>query len=265
MRYLVSASVAILLTVGLSPQFSPAGFSYAGELKYVGSSTVGRFIRDASEIYTKSTFSLDTKPESGGGEKIGLSGAADIGGVARAVNPEILSKGGFATLIGKDAIAAIVNAKNPVKSLTKDQLKGIFTGKIKNWKEVGGKDAPIRALIVKKGSATRKVFGKAILGGDSYKGAEVVTPDAKIPSKVGKDPNAIGQISFAFIIGKAKRIRALNIGSEKASVDNPNYPITRPLFLVTMGAPSGETKAFIDWAVSPAGQKVVKGKFVGVK
>ena len=236
----------------------------AGTMNYVGSSTVGKFISDAAKVYKQSDFVLDTAPESGGGEKGAAKGTCDLCGVARDVNQKYLDQGVEVTLIGKDAIAAIVNKDNPVSELTSAQLKEIFTGKITNWKQVGGPDMPISAYIVKKGSATRKVFRKAILGADDYVGAEVVTPDAKIPTKVGREKGAIGQISFAFLSGNTE-VRALTIDGQKATVQNPDYPVTRPLHIATKGAPTGEVKAFLDWAVSPAGQDVVKQRFVGVK
>lgn len=237
--------------------------SYAGELKYVGSSTVGKFIRDAQKVYKDSTFKLNTKPESGGGEKCPGAGTCDIGGVARDVKKEILAGGTVATTIGKDAIAAIVNPSNKVSALSLAQLSDIFTGKVTNWKEVGGSDMPINVFIVNKNSATNKVFKKVVLKGGDYK-AKVVKPDAKIVRLVSKQEGAIGQISFAFIIGN-DAVKPIKPGGQDASVANPNYPITRPLNLVTKGQPTGEAKKFIDWALSPAGQKVVKQRFVGVK
>lgn len=253
-----------ILVAGFALVLLSATGSQAGELKYVGSSTVGKFISAAAKVYQVSTFNLNTKPESSGGESCSTSGSCDIGGVARDVKAEYLEKGVHATLIGKDAIAVIVNAKNPVKSLSTDQLKGIFTGKIKNWSEVGGVDKPIAVLVVKEGSATRKVFQKVVLGGGEYAGVKVVSPDGKIPTIVSRDISSIGQISFAFISGKRK-IAAVAIDGQEASVNNTKYPITRPLFLTTKGAPTGDAKAFIDWALSPEGQDVVKKKFVGAK
>jgi phosphate transport system substrate-binding protein len=238
--------------------------SYGGSISYVGSSTVGKFIGDASKVYKKSKFKLNTKPESGGGERCAIAGRCSVGGVARSVKPEMLKKGAVATLIGKDAIAAIVNSKNPVKELSAAQLKGIFTGKISNWSELGGDDLAIKSYIVKKGSATRKVFASKLLGGAAYQGAKVITPDAKIVRSVANQKGAIGQISFSFLTGK-RGIRALSIDGQAATVKNPNYPVTRPLYLVTKGAPKGDVKKFVEWALSPAGQSVVMERFVGVK
>jgi len=236
----------------------------AADLRYIGSSTVGKFIKDASSVYKGGSLAMDTVPESSGGEKCALGGQCEIGGVARSVGKKYLDKGATATLIGKDAIAAVVNAKNKVSGLSSKQLTGIFTGKIKNWKDVGGADLPIKVYIVKKGSATRKVFRAKGMNGAKYHGVKVITPDAKILTKVGREKGAIGQISFAFLAGN-KKIKALSVDHQKASLSNPSYPITRPLYLVTKGAPTGAAKGFIDWTLSSAGQKVVKNRFVGVK
>ena len=235
------------------------------EISYVGSSTVGLFVREAAKVYTKIKFSINTELESVGGERAGLNGKADIGGVARDLIPFSISEGAVPTLIGMDAIAAIVNEKNPLKDITKEQLKGIFTGKIRNWKEVGGSDSPIRVLIVDKRSATRGVFKKAVLGGEGYSGAEAISPDSGIVGIVAADPNAIGQIGLAFFKGKNMKVRALSIDGQEASVDNPKYPVTRPLYFVTKGQPKGEVKDFIDWARSPEGQELVKKTFVGYR
>jgi phosphate transport system substrate-binding protein len=238
--------------------------AFAGEIKYLGSSTIGKLIQDASMVYPKSSFSLDLAPESDGGEQVGVKGGADIGGVARDVNVDVIKAGAQVFLIGKDAVSVIVHASNPVAGLTSSKLKDIFTGKIKNWKEVGGKDKAIKPLITDKESATHNVFKKIILGGAEYEGATIVKPDVDIVSQVKNNDSAIGQISLAFLT-TAKGITTLTVDGQAASVNNPSYPITRPLYLVTKGAPSGEAKGFIDWVLSPQGQKIVQKRFIGIK
>ncbi len=261
MTRLTIAGVLALAVVAPAPLSLPAS---AGELKYVGSSTVGKFISDAAAVYYSASFKVDTQPESGGGESCPMRGACDIGGVAREVGSDFISHGVQATLIGKDAIGVVVNADNPVKALSSPQLKDIFTGKVTNWSKLGGPDLKIKPLIVKQGSATRSVFQTAIMGDAEYAGAEVVTPDAKIIGETARDKGAIGPISFSFLQG-ASGITALDVDGQKAAVTNPAYPITRPLYLTTKGAPTGDAKAFIDWAVSPAGQEIVKKNFVVAK
>lgn len=251
-----------IVALSIAALTSSAG-ALAGEIGYTGSSTVGKFIADASTSYKGSSIKSDTRPESSGGESCPLRAACDFGGVARVVKQAVLDQGVVATLIGKDAIAVVVNVDNPVKELSGNQIKGIFTGQIKNWSEVGGPDLAITTYVVKKGSATRMVMQAKVLGGADYEGATVVTPDAKIIPTVGRDKGAIGQISFAFLSGKSN-IRPLAIDGQAASVDNPQYPITRPLYLTTKGTPAGEVKAFVDWALSADGQAVIKQRFIGV-
>lgn len=242
-----------------------ASLASAGTINYEGSSTVGKFIADASEAYTESQLVLKTRTESSGGERCAASGKCDLGGVARGVNQQYLDEGATPTLIGKDAIAAVVNSANPIKELSSEQLKGIFSKQITNWSEVGGNDLAINVYIVKKGSATRKVFAKHVLAGTGYGDAvEVITPDAKMVPTVSRDPAGIGQISFAFLSDDSGVV-PVAVDGQAATVENSNYPITRPLYLLTKGAPAGETKAFIDWAISAQGQQIVKQRFVGIK
>lgn len=235
-------------------------------VSYVGSSTVGKFMHEASAVYTAVSFDINTKPESGGGENATAAGKTDIGGVARDVKPAILDQGVQKFLIGKDAIGAWVNASNPVSDLSMAQLKDIFTGKITNWKEVGGKDLPVSVYIVNPQSATRKVFSQKVLSNQDCAGnVMTVRPDPVIIDKVAGDEGGIGQLSFALgnTHARASAVKKINIDGEEASVNNANYQVTRPLYLITKGAPSGEVKAFIDWSLSDAGQAIVKKYFVG--
>ncbi len=236
------------------------------QLKYVGSSTVGRFMNDASKLYTKATFKIDTKPESGGGENAVASKRADIGGVAREVKPTILKKGVEKYLIGRDAIAVLVHKDNPVGELSKEQLAGIFTGKITNWSEVGGSDMGINVYIVNPQSATRKVFREAVLGKSDYAGKTLKTirPDSDILNRVAKDPGAIGHLSFALLPG-AKGVKPIAPFGQEPSVNNPKYPITRPLYLITNGPAKGAADDFIKWAISDEGQKLIKKYYVGLR
>ncbi len=241
-----------------------SSLSLAETINYEGSSTVGKFITDAAEVYPNAKFKLNTVPESAGGEQCAMRQKCDMGGVAREVNSRFLESGVVKTLIAKDAIAAIVNAHNPVTALSTEQLRAIFTGEITNWSEVGGDDLPIKAFVVKEASATRQVFADAVLNGASYNGVEVITPDAKMLTIVGRDPSAIGQLSFAFLGGRDE-VKALEVDGHLASVENPDYHITRPLYITTHGEPTGSVKAFLDWTLSPEGQSIVKKRFVGVK
>jgi len=142
-------------------------------------------------------------------------------------------------------------------------LKDIFTGKVKNWSELGGDDLAIRPYIVKTASATRHVFQDLVMDGEAYSGAKEVSPDRKILASVLHDRGAIGQLSLAFLKG-IKRIGVVSIDGQRATSSNPNYPISRPLYLVTGGQPNDKVKAFLSWAQSEEGQSVVRKRFVGL-
>jgi phosphate transport system substrate-binding protein len=253
-------SLFTLITV-----FFMSGNVSAGTIVYRGSSTVGQYIQDAATVYKPSLFDINTRSESSGGEDAIAAGKADIGGVARDVRQAILDKGVQKFLIGKDAIGILVHKSNPVKVLSIEQLAGIFSGEITNWTQVGGKDIPIDVYIVNPRSATRGVVQKKVLRNKSYGGKRIKTirPDSRILEMVSTNPGAMGQLSFSFIDNQ--EVRLIHPDGQKPSVDNPNYPITRNLHIVTKGAPEGETKEFIDWTLSPAGQSIMKRKFIGVR
>ncbi len=234
-------------------------------LAYVGSSTVGKFMHEAAVEYKKIAFKINTKPESGGGENATAAGKTDLGGVAREVKPKILARDVNKFLIGRDAIAVLVNSNNPVDELSSAQLKGIFTGKITNWGEVGGNDLAINVYVTNAQSATRKVFGKIILGDAKYAGSRLntVRPDPAIADKIVSDDGGIGQLSFA-LLSDSSALKRIKPDGHQASVNNPSYPITRPLYLITKGEPEGDIKDFIEWSQSDAGQAVVKRHFVGL-
>lgn len=256
--------------ISLGFLFATISFAQAETIDYVGSSTVGTYMTAAAASYTKAQFQINTEPESGGGENAIASGNNDndLGGVAREVRPEILARGVQKHLIGYDAIGVWINRDNPLNDLTLDQLKGIFSGNIQNWKEVGGPDAGINLYIVNPQSATRKVFSSHVLGETPYGGnIKTVRPDPAIIAKVAADPHGVGQLSFAIGNGQpqVQFVKKLAINGQEASVMNPTYPISRPLHLITSAAPKPSVKAFIEWTLSPAGQKILTQFFVGIE
>jgi len=128
------AKLLILLFITSVPSFAAEN----PVIKYEGSSTVGLFMREAADVYKKADIEIIVHTESSGGEICALAKTCDIGGVARDIHPFLINRGLHATPFAHDVLIAIVNSENPVKELTSGQLKDIFSGKIKNWKEVGG-------------------------------------------------------------------------------------------------------------------------------
>ncbi|MDQ6975593.1 MAG: substrate-binding domain-containing protein [Mariprofundaceae bacterium] len=235
----------------------------SGLLLYVGSSTIGKYMHAASRRYHRNTLVIKTMMESSGGEKWVAHGRADIGGVARTVKQKYLDMGVVPTLIGKDGMGVLVHADNPVRDLSMAQLRGIFSGTIKNWRTLGGGNYPIHLYLVSADSATFSVFKQVVLQGKRYAQHETVSPDAVVITKVRADLGGIGVLSLALLID-SKRVRSVAVNGQKASLNNPDYPITRPLYLTTRGVPQGKTKAFIDWTLSTQGQRLLQHYFIGV-
>lgn len=147
-----------------------------------------------------------------------------------------------------DSIVVVVNKDNPVANLSKDQLKDLNTGKVKNWKDVGGPDLPVKVVTSHAGSATRQVFQKQIMGGAEYAAdaAEVRTTREEL-NEVSKNKGAIGAVSEGFF--------NQNKGSTKL-VKAPE--IKRPLALVTAGKPSADVQKVIDFLKSKEGQALIQ-------
>ncbi|MFQ5451293.1 MAG: substrate-binding domain-containing protein [Nitrospinaceae bacterium] len=230
-------------------------------IKYEGSSTVGLFIRDAAKVYKKADIEISVLTESNGGEICPLAKTCGIGGVAREIHPLFVNRGLYAIPFAYDVLTAIVNSENPVKQLSSDQLEGIFSGKIKNWKEVGGENKPITVYIVGKESATRDVFKKHILKDSEYGVYSRVTrPDWRIVLSVDLDKNGIGHTSYSFA-ATTDHVRPLII-DEKDPLDHQSkYPIRRVLYLTTYGPPQGAEREFLDWVLSDKGREVIKKRF----
>ena len=180
--------------------------------------------------------------------------------------------------VALDGLAVVVNPANPVSKLTLDQLAGIFTGKISNWKEVGGKDGKIVILSREVNSGTHVYFKEHVLRKNNPNSKEEFAPSAlmlsssqAIADEVAQNSNAIGYYGMGYISSKQMPIMVAK--DEKAEYEAPTienvingkYPISRPLFLYTNGEPQGLVKKFIDFCLSKEGQDIVlKTDFVPI-
>mgnify|MGYP002588149342 CR=1 FL=1 len=160
--------------------------------------------------------------------------------------------------IGRDALVFIVNEENPVQSLTQQQLRDIYAGRITNWKDVGGADASISLYVREDGSGTRETFEERALDkGSSAAGANVVNSNGAMKTAIAQDPNAVGYVGIGHL---DKSIRGLSVDGMKPSQENAangSYTVTRLLYMNTKGEPQGLTRAFVDYIYSPAGKEIV--------
>ncbi|MFA4857776.1 MAG: phosphate ABC transporter substrate-binding protein [Candidatus Margulisiibacteriota bacterium] len=181
--------------------------------------------------------------------------------------------------VAQDGIAVVVSKKNPISQLTLQQLSAIFTGEYKNWKELGGQNARMVALSRDRNSGTHVFFlEKVVKLGDKKSVKEFGSAVLMMPSnqaiveEVSGNPSAVGYIGLGYLTNKLKVVAVAKdeysrfIVPTNLTVADGTYPIARPLNFYTDGVPSGEVKTFLDFVLSPAGQKIVlEMDFVPIK
>ncbi len=225
----------------------------------------------------------------GGGSGTGIAaliaGTADIAECSRTMKEKEIDKAkqnGITPVeftVALDGLAVVVHPDNPVSKLTIDELFDIFTGRITNWNQLGGKDLPIVILSREVNSGTHVYFKEHVLRKGNEKGTEEFSPMAllmpssqAIADEVSQNPNAIGYYGMGYIskqqkvVAVAKDRNSPYIEPTIENVKNGKYPISRPLLMYTKGEPKGAVKEFLDFALSSEGQEIViKTDFVPVK
>ncbi|MFA5200000.1 MAG: phosphate ABC transporter substrate-binding protein [Candidatus Omnitrophota bacterium] len=272
----------LLLTI---PVFAAVG---KNSIQIKGSDTMVNLAQAWAEKYMEENpgdFVAVTGGGSGTGLSSLLSGTCSIAMSSRNIKDKEITlakqKGinPFEVKVALDGLAVVVNPANPVSKLTIDQLAGIFTGRISNWKEVGGKDERIVILSREVNSGTHVYFKEHVLRkndpnnkAEFAPGALMLSSSQAIADEVTGNPAVIGYYGMGYISGKQK---AISVAKDDRSeyiyptIDNVlsgKYPISRPLFFYTNGQPKDLVKKFVDYVLSEKGQEtVVKTDFVPVK
>jgi phosphate transport system substrate-binding protein len=210
----------------------------------------------------------------GGGTGVGITallvGTTDIAMASRDLKTEEKLKFAEAkkeiekVTIAFDALAVIVNPANKVGQLTREQLEKIYTGQIKNWKEVGGEDAKIVAYSRESSSGTYEFFKEEVMDKKNYASDILSMPaTGAIVQAVGQTKGAIGYVGLAY---ETKEVKQLSVSYDQgktfvapsvASAKDKSYPISRPLFYLFDKANAAKVKVVVDYALSPEGQKNV--------
>jgi len=202
----------------------------------------------------------------GGGSGVGIKqvgeGLVDIGNSGRKPTDKEINK--YQLKMFKwaiDGVGVVVNPGNKVKALSKAQLIDIFSGKINNWKSIGGVDKAINVYTRDKASGTRAVFWKKALDkGEITAKANFVVSNGAMKSAISSDPYAIGYVSVGYIDESVAPVALGGVVPTLENVKQGKYQIARGLYSNTKGEPSGLTKKFIDFIFSPEGQKIASEK-----
>ncbi len=202
----------------------------------------------------------------GGGSGVGIKqvgeGLVDIGNSGRKPSQIEIKK--YNLKLYKwaiDGVCAIVNSKNKIKNLSSLQLQNIFSGKITNWKELGGENRDINVYTRDAASGTRSVFWKkALKKGKITNKANVVVSNGAMKTAVKNDPQGIGYVSVGFVDKQIAPIALNGVTPSIKSIKNKTYKIARYLYSNTKGHPTGLVDKFIKYLLSPEGQKIAKAK-----
>lgn len=241
----------------------------SGKLTITGSSTVAPLVAEIGKRFEGIHPDVRIDVQTGGSSR-GIadarSGLADIGMASRDLKPDETDIQGHA--IARDGIGIIVNAANPIPSLTDAQIIDIYLGKIVNWKDVGGNDMAITVVNKAEGRSTLELFAQYFkLKNSDIKASVIIGDNQQGIKTVSGNPGAIGYVSIGtaeFESGQGTPIKLLPLGTVTATVanvQNASFPLSRPLNLVTKSEPNGLQKAFIDFAQSKDVHDIVKEQF----
>ncbi len=267
------SKTAKLLALFISVAFICTGNAYAEKkLTIQGSDTLLEMVTAEAATYMKSN------PDSviqvtGGGSGTGIAaiinGSTDMANASRPMKKKerkkIAKSGGkvFEVAVALDGISLYMHKDNPVDNLTMDQLKLIFTGRVNNWKELGGRDAKIIRYSRENSSGTYAFFKKHVLKKENYAtDCQNMPGTASVVNAVSKDPNSIGYGGLSYAEG-IKVAKVNGIAPSPETVSDGSYPVSRSLYQYTIGKPKGLAKDFIQYELSHDGQKLaVKAGYV---
>ena len=255
MRDFLSLFLSFLLIVLITGacQRSRSGMTVAG------STSVEPFAELLAEEYMSRNPASHIYVQGGGstaGIEAAMTHAANIGMSSRSLLPK--EKNLYTLMIAKDAIAIIVNPKNPIDDLSMDQVRSVFSGKVRNWKELGGLPRPIVLVNREEGSGTRESFQKFVMEKEEISLDSLVqNTNGAIRQVVSNDPNAIGYLSLGLVNDQVKALKISGIEPDVANIESGKYALVRPFLFVLDGEPTGEVKAFLEFVLSPPAQKLL--------
>lgn len=263
MKSKMMALVTLLAAVALT-----ANAASAGNLVIKGSTTVLPIAQKLAEAYMKQNPAVKISLDGGGsgnGIKALIDGSTDIANSSRFIKDKEVSqaveKGRYPVpfAVAYDCIVPVVHPSNTLSNLTIAQLKKIYMGQVKNWKEIGGPDTPVVVISRDTSSGTYEVWEEKVLHGEKvFPGALLQASNGAIVQAVSKNKNAIGYIGIGYLNKEVKALKVENVEGTAETTLSGAFPISRALFMFTAGWPTGDTLKFINFTLHPQkGQKFV--------
>lgn len=232
-----------------------------GNLDIAGGTAHIPVMKDAAEQIMKANPKIRITV-AGGGTGVGVQkvgeGLVHIGNTGRALSKEEVEKYGLQSFpFAIDGVAVAVHPKNPVSDLSPEKVQAIYAGKIINWKEIGGPDAPINLYTRDEASGTREVFWEKLLKkGPVAVKANVVPSNGAMKVAVAKDANAIGYLGIGHVDNTVKAVKINGVEPTQENAQSGTYPVVRQLYMNTKGEPTPLAKAFIAYILSQEGARI---------
>lgn len=250
------------------PGCFPQNSSQVQSLTIAGSTSVQPFAEKLAEIYMEINSNKVIINVQGGGSTAGIKAcqekAAQIGTCSRELrlDERNLKK----IIIARDGIAIIVHPANPVRNMTLEQLRDIFSGKIATWEGLGWQPKPIHFVTREEGSGTRDAFEHLVMGKTPISDEALVQDsNGSVREIVASNPQAIGYISYGVVNRQVKTVAVNSVQPNLKTIKNNTYTLTRPFLFVTLDQPSLPVRKFIDFVLSKEGQGILEQEgLVGV-
>jgi len=248
----ISVIISILL-------LSACGTGAGSTVTVAGSTSVQPYAEVLAEKYS-SIYPDRAVDIQGGGSTTGIraaqSGTADIGMSSRNLTEEEYRM--WNIIIARDGLAMIVHPDNPVKGLSLEQVRRIYSGAVTNWRDVGGSDKNIHVITREEGSGTRGAFEDMLMDGTLITSRAIVqNTNGSVRQLVSNDIASIGFVSMGLADHTVKALELNGIAPSWNNVMEGDYILFRPFYFVSAQEPTGEVKAFIDFTMSEEGQQLL--------
>ena len=276
MKKLLTVLLAVLMVLGLSACSNNSAAdrntdkennqieTLSGKLSLSGSTSMEKVCEALAETFMEEYPDVTVTVEytgSGAGIESVTSKMVDIGNSSRSLKDSEKEKGVVENVIAIDGIAVITNSSNAVENLTKEDLIKIYTGEIKNWKELGGKDENIVVLGREAGSGTRGAFEELLGIVDSCVYAGELDSTGGVKAKVASTEGTIGYVSLDVVDDTVKALKLDGVEATEANIKAGSYLLSRPFVMATNGEISAQNEivqTWFDYIKSAKGQEVIK-------
>ena len=266
----LAAGCVLCTSIGWGEEKSEEKKADGGKIVVDGSTTVGPIAKAFAEYYMKANPGVNitvSESGSGNGAKSLINSTCDVATMSRFMKIEeakaAIDKGVFPTpfIVAIDGIAVVVHPGNPVKGLSIEQVRDIYTGKITHWSGVGGPDKEIVVISRDTNSGTYESFNLLVLKETKVaQSAEYVGSNGQMRQRVQSTPTAIGYVGHGFVDRTVKALDINKIPADRNTIVSGRYPIARPLFMFTNGCPAlgSHLYSFATLYLSKKGQEIVE-------